>query len=100
MTREAFVVDELVCTLGGRGRRVRFSYSRTDGNCLHFVIVDIAPDGQEDWAEQESGELRWHSFNPPEEDRQLVQRWLDTGYQPSGWELLVVPPRRRKVSSA
>src|SRR5438876_398055 len=79
---------------GVRDRTVRFQYSRTDGESLKYVIVDVGPDGSEDWAEQESGELRWHPFTPTSPDRRMIQRWIEAGDQPSGWPLLVVPSRR------
>jgi hypothetical protein len=86
--------EVLTALQGARERTVRFHYSRTDGNCLHFVIVDIGPDGDEDWSEQESGELRWHPFRPAPEDRRLIQAWIEAGHQPSGWPLLTVPSGR------
>jgi hypothetical protein len=88
------LVEQVVTAQGARQRAVRLRYSRTNGNCLSFVIVDIEPDGHEDWAAQESGELRWYPFTPTREDRDFLQELIEAGPQPSGWPLLVVPSRR------
>jgi hypothetical protein len=39
------------------------------------VIVDIEADGQEDWTEQEPGEVRWFDFKPSAAERRRLRRW-------------------------
>ena len=79
-----------------RERTVRFCYSRSDASGLRFVIVDVGPDGCEDWAEQEAGELAWYPFRPTDDDRRLVRRWVESGRYPSEWQLQVMPSKRRR----
>ena len=88
--------DSFADSRGSRERAVRFCYSRSDGAVLQFVIVDIGRDGNEDWAEQEAGELSWYPFTPTADDRRLIDGWIEFGCYPSGWPLLVVPSKRRR----
>jgi len=70
---------------------IRYQYSKMGFACLKFVIVDLLPDGREDFWEQESGEVVWHSYYPSLAERTAFQETL-AGRKYDGWPLLAVSP--------
>ena len=63
----------------------RFHYQVREGRSVKEVIVDIDADGEEEWAEQYSGELRWYAYRPSPAERAMVLRWQATGQAPHEW---------------
>jgi hypothetical protein len=55
--------------------RRRYDYRRVEGSWVKNVIVDIGPDGEENWGEQYPGEIRWYPFTPSAAERQMILRW-------------------------
>ena len=53
----------------------RYRYRRIEGSWVKTVIVDIDPDGEENWGEQYPAEIRWYPFTPSAAERQMVLRW-------------------------
>lgn len=80
------VLDGPVNELTGP-RPGRYRYVRRGPRQLTYVILDVFPDGREDAAEQESGELRWHPVDLPSEERSLVLSSLEPDAT-DGWPCL------------
>jgi len=65
---------------------------------MKFVIVDLLPNGQEDYWEQEFGEVVWHSYYPSLAERTAFHETL-AGRKYDGWPLLTIsPPGGRDLS--
>lgn len=77
---------------------IRYQYSKMGFACLKFVIVDLLPDGCEDFWEQESGEVIWHSYYPSLAERTVFHETL-AGRKYDGWPLLAVCPESGGDSS-
>ena len=67
---------------------VRYKYSKKGFICLKFVIVDVFPDGHEEFAEQEAGEVRWYAFRPTTAERAAFHRFIETEANAARWPLL------------
>src|SRR5712691_1787450 len=67
---------------------VRYRYSKMGFRWLKFVIVDVFPDGQEEFAEQEAGEVCWYSFRPSAAERAAFRKFIDTQRNAAHWPLL------------
>ena len=54
------------------------------------VIVDVRPDGTEEWAEQGPDEIRWYPHEPLANERAMLRRWRTTGRPPCRGQFLAV----------
>jgi len=73
------------------GGAARYQYSTIGRTCLRFVIVDVSPDGQEDFWEQEAGEPCWHSYYPCAAERTAFHGLAAEKGTSGGWPLLCLP---------
>ena len=67
---------------------VRYRYSKMGLRWLKFVIADVFPDGQEEFAEQEAGEVSWYSFRPSVAEQAAFRKFIDTQRNAAHWPLL------------
>ena len=58
---------------------VRVTYVRIRAGIRFFVIADFGPDGSEDFADQESGEVVWTRFTPSQSERTFAIRLAELG---------------------
>lgn len=66
----------------------RYQYSKRGRTCLKFVIVDVFPDGYEDFSDQEAGEVCWYRFRPTTAERAAFHEFIKSQQLEDRWPLL------------
>lgn len=56
----------------------RVAYVKVCNEDRFWVLADFFPDGTEDFADQEPGEVRWHRYTPSEQERIFARSLLST----------------------
>ena len=79
---------------------VRYRYSKMGFGWLKFVIVDVFPDGQEEFAEQEAGEVCWYSFRPSAAEQAAVHALIDNRVDAGRWPLLTFETQASEIAKA
>ena len=67
---------------------VRYRYSKKGINCFRYVIVDVYPDGYEEFSEQEAGEVCWYRYLPGTSERVAFHTMIDEDQNKGRWPLL------------
>jgi hypothetical protein len=67
----------------------RITYVRIRNGYRFFVIADLSPDGEDDFADQELGEILWRSFHPSLPEREFAHQLLREG-RGQGWSAVYV----------
>jgi len=88
--------DLVVCADG----IVRYQYSKMGFVCRKFVIVDVGPDGHEEFWEQEVGEVCWHSYYPCVAERFAFHGFVASNRMPGDWPLLNIAPAEKQRNLA
>lgn len=57
----------------------RVTYVRVRAGVRFFVIADLGPDGLENFADQEAGEVVWVPFTPSPSEREFAVRLAECG---------------------
>ena len=66
----------------------RYRYSKRGFSCLKYVIVDVFPDGYEEFSDQEAGEVCWYRFRPSTAERAAFHNFIETPANGDRWPLL------------
>ena len=69
-------------------RVTRYRYSKRGFTCLKYVIVDIFPDGYEEFSDQEAGEVCWYRFRPNTAESAAFHNFIETPANGDRWPLL------------